>query len=535
MPTKGFILAIALSLLTSLCFGNTSFAASFKGWEIQGSNEIRWDYYHVSGDKTQSSYQETGSFLSDRLNLNMSKELKPGKHVDFHVETLVADDAYLADEGIALEWLHLQLEDASTNIPYRIEIGDIYANVSSRTLQRTIRGATVDLQSQSPTKSQSLLLLSGTGETRWEETFDKKGDDLYFNSASYLLSTQSTQKKTIGFNIVHAHQSAAAEAFLFPVTSQDQYIGSIIGQADLGKITVEGEYAYALQSISSASNTSGTGGYLQISNDSRHFSNRLRFEKNDADFIPLGGIGVISNRNAVEFHSKFRPKFGGTFNLRVQHFQDNVDGPFARVDTKAFSTRYKGRLKKWRPRLKYVLSAEAQTIEAKDLTTDISFNRYEFILKDTFKHGFYGRYRINYTDSKDTAARFSPKKRINNIFSIGRRFKGKLFDEEVKYNIRLALKNRHQYENAGFFFYRPLIGFSARSKHHNLRLRYFMKLQDTDRATANDFSNHSRKASYTYRRGRHSISLEWSEFLRSPRGELKTDTNRTHVIYRLEF
>lgn len=528
-----FIFTIATPFFVMADEGNEE-----KEWYISGSNEAQLDYYNVNGDKSASPYQDEGVFWSNRLDLSLGKSAKPGQLIGLQLEAVGSNDPYRLEDGAVLERAQFIFEDGTVNIPYRLYAGDLFASLSRRTIQRTIRGVYFELQPQNLSfGNQSILFLSGTGEVEWDKTFSGEGDDLYFNGASYLFTSKS-QKTTFGVNLVHTLLQDTAVENLAPVgLSRDQIIYSLMGETTFKTILIEGEYAFlnSLVEGSNANDSSGAGGYFQASGQKGPFSARFRFEQNDMDFIPAGGSLIISNRRSFELMGGYRLSFPGNINIRLQNFRDNLEGPIPGLDTNVLGLSYQGILTAIRPTMQTMLSWSVNEIEAVDKSTDEFFTDYAFFLSDSFGKGFYSLYSFNFSKYRDNNISSLTANLMKNTLSLGKRFGGELFGSSFNFDINVGLEHSRQYINAEYSSIQPLIDFSVRNENHSLDLHYSFQDQEYTNPTVSDLQNQSRRLTYSYTQGPHIVSVRWLEDLHRPGNATRTDSQKFTLSYNYAF
>ncbi|MBN8531273.1 MAG: hypothetical protein J0L97_05370, partial [Alphaproteobacteria bacterium] len=185
MRLKHFSLAALLT--TSLAAPACAEESVFSGWEIYGNNTARYEAYDIGGDPSASPYPHRGSHMYDEFDVNFARQFSPYRRLRGQIFGLVNGSDYRQiDDGLVPERLNIQFENGESSIPYRVEAGDFFANLSYRTMQRSLKGAQVELQPDfgNPQRRHSILFFSGAQQPYWRH-FDASED--YHNGASWLI------------------------------------------------------------------------------------------------------------------------------------------------------------------------------------------------------------------------------------------------------------------------------------------------------------------------------------------------------------
>lgn len=505
-------------------------------WTFFGAVEAQVDDYSVSGDPQPSPYRFEGTFWTTRLNLNALYDNRAGRTARVEAGVRASDDDYLAEDGFVVETLRLELEDGARRIPYRLGAGDVYANFSRRTLQRSIRGFSLELQPQSAAgQGHSLIAVSGSGVPQWSDVFDSQATDLWFSGLSYLF-TPANGRSTLVANVVHANRSGPAAADGGSAGNDiDQLIGSVAGETRLGEVRLEGEIAY-LSGDLDGQDLGGLSGFAQLTHQHRALWWRLRYEDNDQDFRPLGGMGIIADRRNGEFQGLWSLNGQGQLGVRAQRITDHVEGTRPQIEKTTWGASYQGSPVRARPSFVLSLAWDRNDIRAADGSRDTRFDGWRLEMRDDLGKGFSANYSALYRDNRDIDRTTLSNEGVDQTLTVGKRFTtGRSSGGGVGFYVRGGFTHRRQRGNSAYTAVQPLIDFSVHSAHHRLDLHLAFLDQDYALETTTDLQNHTRRLTYSFTSGPHMVSVEAGQFLRLPDGFEETDSRRYTLRYRYIF
>lgn len=320
-----------------LCISGAAFAASpalaqddtegnwYDPWSFDGYNTARGDWYDIDGNKLASPYPFGGTHLYDEFGLNASRQYSPYERFRASIFGVVNGSDYRnPDDGFVPERINLFYENGTTEVPYRVEAGDFYAGISYRTLQRSLKGASVELQPfATQQRKHSILFFSGTNEPTYR-SFD--ADDDYYSGASWLIEDRAWGR--VSFNVVHAYQDEATPMLTGTDNSQMLYGAAVETPFDLlsQSLIFEGETSFFNGDYATVSEQSDLGVFGQLSGRSLDMplDYRLRYERYGTDYRPNGAI-IAPDRRSYEAHAGWRFEEGTYLRGRLQRFEDSFD------------------------------------------------------------------------------------------------------------------------------------------------------------------------------------------------------------------
>lgn len=333
MNFRGFAAFAALSTaLTAPVHAQEAPASLWEGWQIYGSNTARYEGYSLGGDRTASPYPYSGSHMFDEFDATFSRQFSPYKRLRGQFFGLVNDSDYRqVDDGFVPERMNVQFENGETAIPYRVEAGDVFTNLSYRTLQRSLKGGQVELQPDfgNGQRRHSFLLFSGAQQPYWRH-FDTS-EDLY-SGGSWLIEDANLGR--LSLNSVHNYRDA--QVFAVPGGEDAQnWLGSVAFQTPFTfatqRFTFEGEvsnFAGDYGALATQQDRYELGYFGQLSGlgtgITQPLDYRLRFEQYGADYRPNGAV-ITADRRSEEFHAGWRFDNGLRLRGRAQFYQDNFD------------------------------------------------------------------------------------------------------------------------------------------------------------------------------------------------------------------
>lgn len=336
---------IYFAAATALALGSAM--AQAQGWTVSGNNSARSEYYNTDGDVSGSPYAFEGSQAFNEFNLNFANKFSNYREFKGQVYGVFNDSDYrFPDTGLQAERINMLYEDGEGGVPYRLEGGDVYSYLSYRTMQRSIKGAQIDLQPRfdGSGRKHSFLLFSGANQDRWND-FDFAAD----NSTGLSWLVEDGSLGSLSFNVVYND----AEAQLPTQLDRQQWITSIAADTNfnLGKhnLNLEGEIAhfngdhegdFAAQDGQSQDDV---GAFAELTGNAyQQLDYRLRFEQYGYDFRPNAAV-VVNDRRSSEAHVGWQFTNGLKLRGRAQRYEDRFDSVNP-LDTEVFGVDASGSL-----------------------------------------------------------------------------------------------------------------------------------------------------------------------------------------------
>ena len=390
--TRRRVLPAAVALAAA-ALAEESAAQFLPGWQFSGTNTARAERYGSSGDTTQGPYQlDLGNMGYDDLNLVARLQESPYSLWRFSVSGVLNGSPYRSPyDGFVPERLNALREDGEAAIPYRAEAGDFFAFTSLRTLQRSLKGVSIEVQPSlaNPEVRQSLVVFGGAYQPYWR---DAKWDADNTVGASYLL--EHPRAGRINVNVLRNEREALAAT---GTPQREQWVGSVAGETLQAfgdwKIRLEaeaaafkGDHEFGTPS-DPATDRRDHGLFAQVSGFDAHWNWRLRGERYGKDYRPNGAI-TQPDRRSLEAHLGYLFNGGLLLRGRYQDYSDLFESNNP-IDTKVAGANLSGSIASLG--LSGSLDAFVQDQENRDRSLDSRFGNLSLTLSKPFANGWVGQ------------------------------------------------------------------------------------------------------------------------------------------------
>lgn len=307
-------------------------AAAAQDLTVSGTNTARWERYETRGNPAGSPYPFTTTTGYDELVLNLGWQPSSFDRWRGLVAGVVNDSPYRSpDRDVVPERLVLARENGEAAIPYRAEAGDFFAFATTRTQQRPLKGAAIELQPVTDGAFRhSILAFAGAAQPSWRHLQWSDDNSLGLSWLAEVGAARFTVNA-----LRSSRQSNAPEGA--PRRSQD--VASVSAEAPftLGETgwRAEAELATLRGDHDGASGTASTavrdvrdeGLFAQLSGT--HAPSgvgwRFRAERYGADYRPYG-TSVAADRRSLEAHLTGLAPGGLSWRARLQDFRDGFEG-----------------------------------------------------------------------------------------------------------------------------------------------------------------------------------------------------------------
>lgn len=304
-------------------------AAVAQNWTISGNNSARSEYYNTDGNLSGSPYAQEGAQAFNEFNLNFANQFSPYRNFKGQVYGVLNDSDYrFPDSGFQAERVNLLYENGDAGTPYRLEGGDVYSYLSYRTIQRSLKGAQIDLQPRfdNAGRKHSVLFFSGANQNRWND-FDFAAD----NSSGFSWLVEGGTLGSLSLNVVYNDAEAAVPGQL----DREQWITSIAAETNFNfgshNLNLEGEVAYfdgdheGDFSAQEGQGQNDVGAFAElVGNAYQRLDYRLRFEQYGYNYRPNAAV-VVNDRRSEEAHAGWQFSNGLKLRGRYQSYQDRFD------------------------------------------------------------------------------------------------------------------------------------------------------------------------------------------------------------------
>lgn len=338
---------IILFLITGIAYSqDNALKDAYDSLSITGNNTMRYEYYDVIGDETQSPYRSKGSQFYNEFDMTMTQRKNPYDMWRTQIMGVFNDSSYRSTEhGFVPERMNLLREKGDVYIPYRFEAGDYFGNLSLRTIQQSLKGVQLEFQPGSGDSRNSLLFFSGASGQTWRDFALSRN---YSNGASYLMEGSYGKMSLNYVNNTRSRDGSSGALYRM------QNVMSIAGEKDikhgLGSTTLEGELACfygdhdGQTTPESGQNRDDFGIFFETRGvtSSKQINYRARYERYGQDYRPQGAA-VSPDRQATEGYLSYRFQRGTELRGRVQFYNDALSTD-NRNDTNIFGLNLSGPL-----------------------------------------------------------------------------------------------------------------------------------------------------------------------------------------------
>lgn len=539
LKTKFALLILGASLTTN------SFAhfLSHKNWEYSGRNELRFQHYRVTGDKSRSGFNHLGGFYGNSFDLSLDRVEKNGRSTQIEFAAFSGDDEYLAVDGaFSLERALIKVQRGNTDLPYQLTIGDARAFFSKRTLLRGLKGASLELQPKNlPGGKHSFLAVMGAGDERWGRAFSSK-DEIYYTGFSYLIKPSFIKRdSTFGIHTVYTRHANKSSLIATQTGSDfDQMIVSFVGEVRIHRnLKVEGELAHMHSDRDNFVDTNSFSGFTEITGKFKKIRYRTRYEQTGQHYTPAASSSLVTNQRKLEVFT-FRPMFRffkipGTLNGRVQYYQNGYQGTGPRVDTQTYGLGYNGRPLRFRKSLNANFDWNYSDIGAVDGSTNRHFTNYALGLTDYFKNGYFGNYRVSFNLNDDRNNRLNDRAILSNTITGGRRFRAEMFNRLFDLNLSVGIFASNQWRRVNYNIIRPVFNVGITGKKHSLLAFYNYYHQRFGNETSTDTKNQTLGLTYTFTHKNHEGRVEFYRDAVGPKHQSHTGSEKISTSYVFKF
>ncbi len=317
------------------CLALAAGAAHAQTWSVTGTNTARWERYETRGSTAGSPYPFTTTTGYDELVLNLAWQPTGFDRWRGLVAGVANDSPYRSpDRDFVPERLLLARENGEAAIPYRAEAGDFFAFATTRTQQRPLKGASVELQPAGGAVRQSILAFAGTAQPSWRHL--QWSDDstaglswlAEWGRARFTLNALRNSREALApEGTPRRTQDVASLAADAPFA-----VGGVSWRAEGEVATLRGDHDGA-PGAGIARDVRDTGLFAQLSGAqaATGLSWRLRGERYGRDYRPYG-TSVTAGRRSLEAHLAGLAQ-GLAWRARWQDWRDGFEDAYP-LDTR---------------------------------------------------------------------------------------------------------------------------------------------------------------------------------------------------------
>jgi hypothetical protein len=533
-------------LLITLLYPHSAVAAEadnpsdlLPDWNISATNTVRGENYTNHGDGGASPYPYTNQHYYDEFSLSMDRRSSEHRNSRLQLDGLLNESRYrYQPDGLFLEKFSFAHINGETQIPFGFETGEYYAGLSSRTLQKSLKGIMLEIQPIFPGTGfdHSVIFLTGTGQTEWKNIHNYSDDTT--SAVSWLIEDRKARRFSV--NLAHNSKSGDPES---GTLDRNQLVTSMAFEVPLGlasqKLNVEGEWAYfdgdhdGVSGAASGQNRDDTGLFTQISGKSDlPLTYRFRHERYGQDFRPAGA-SVSSDRKSYEFHAGWRFAAGINMRLRLQNFIDSLETSNP-SDTRTAGINLSGRLMPGLlPKLSGSLDTYCQKAIDNNYTKDTRTRSLNLNLSHPLYDGWNGRMGYLLQGIQDNAAANTTQANTNQL-DLGVSHAIHMLGLRGSFAPRIMLSKRNG-GGSDSLLINPAISMNLADDVHQFSMNLALSNQNNHQSNAIDSDTCTVGINYSYTLNNNILGLELSKYYRNPDPGTYTDALKIAIFWTYTF
>jgi hypothetical protein len=536
-------LAYRVCIPALLCsFAQTAHAQEndpwWKSWNVFGSNTAKVEHIENDGNEAASPYPNDGAQAYDEFDVNFSRNYSPFRKVSGQVFGVVnASDYRNNDEGFVPERLNLLYENGEAATPYRIEAGDYFANISYRTMQRSLKGTQIEFQpfSESQSIQHSVLFFSGANQASWRNV---DISDNISNGASWLMEHPEWGRLSV--NTVYTQLDGDRNGTTGGL-DQEQWLGSVAIDTPL---TVGSQLLNLEAEVANFSGDHGNTVATQDRSDNAYFVEltgqntelrqldyRVRFEQYGTDYRPDGAI-ITPDRRSEELHVGWRFDNSIKAQGRAQYFHDSFDST-NQQDTVTHGIKFTGGLLgSAAPDVSGAFDFYSQQIEDQLKTRDLDSLTADLTLNKPINADWNSEIRGFFQTTDDNTG----SGQDNIIRQVRVRMHRSVAWDDISGTISPGILVRDIDNGSNDRFeLEPTLDVSLYKDQHSLTANYGYLAQNDLIVGNPDVGTHTAGLNYNYTKGIHELGVEAYYYDRYVQALEDTNTTRVGVYWTLHF
>lgn len=284
-------------------------------WQITGDSTTKVDYMGNDGNAAVSPFRFEDAHFLTNLSLNFERNLSPFERLHGQMLGRVNASEYVRDHrGVIVDRFSLTWEKGDGKVPFRLTAGDHFAFLTPRTIRRSLKGLSWELQPPG-SRDQSVLLFTGANQPSYR---DIDTHDEVYHGASWLL--RFDEDSSLSFNVVNAHRNGRPGIRALDQTVTSVNAGHLI-RSGRSRLAMDAEFALLGGDHVGAPNatgpTAGKGYFYRLDgSDGRRLSYFLRREDYEDDFQPLGA-SVLADQRTDNWQAAYQLPSGWRLEARL--------------------------------------------------------------------------------------------------------------------------------------------------------------------------------------------------------------------------
>jgi hypothetical protein len=499
--------------------------------EYRWSNQVQVAAYGNSGNEAASPFASTGLQSFDDFQFDFTYQSSRYSRWAGQFSGAADDSDYRSQgSGFAPNVIAIDFENGAARLPYRVRLGNQYADFSHRTLRHAIKGALLELQPQSEGQARhSLMFTAGVTDSSWRDTVDDPGE---VAGAAWLFDSPVLGR--LALNYVHYSDPGVLSGEFVQQTTSIAFERLLsIGEQD---IDIEAEVARFsgdhrdLDGPGSGRDRSATGYTLSLDgNNGSALTWRARFEEYGLDFQPELAT-VAANRRSQELHAGWAFHSGLRWRGRLQHYETGFEEPNPE-ETLVYGVSFNGPLAAtWDPLLSGSVDAFVEERDNANATLDARTTSLRLNVSRQLSEAWSGQFGAVFLDDEDKVKGTGRETAQFNV-DLNRRvavlgMRGSLAAGVQLRDVSGGIDSRE---------FRPRLGLSLSEGAHALRMNLGTLVQNRAGPGALDTRLSNLSLGYTYQRHQHRFGLNAELGRRDPDNAASTESWRVAATWRYAF
>ncbi|MCF6281275.1 MAG: hypothetical protein L3J28_03545 [Candidatus Polarisedimenticolaceae bacterium] len=283
-----------------------------------GQNKLTFEHYSVEGYESGGIYQFEGWQKFDDFSLNFSDTYSPYSTMRGYIIGSSSHSEYRGEESEKISNFSVVYQTGESALPFRLEVGDYYANQSRHTLQRGLKGIQLELQPQIANAPHSIQLFFGRSATDYQTLFDGEEKD-YYLGASWL-----TESETWGAFALTSVNYQSTEALGEKVENVSGLAWEKVFTTSSFNHTIEAEFAYLSGENSTSDDLDENSTTLKLSGNNHSGYDYLIDLEHNGDLFSPNGASATADRASANL--QWGQPITNSINarLRSQHTRSNL-------------------------------------------------------------------------------------------------------------------------------------------------------------------------------------------------------------------
>ena len=502
-------------------------------WGISGSISARYDDFVVNGDEANNSFSSQGGQYFGNFDLAIDRQFSQFNSLEaqffgaFNFSDFRSGSRVFVPERASLTWNY-----GEGPLPFRATAGDFFASYTPLTLNTSLKGVAIEVQSPSQIfgANHSFHTFAGTRAQAFRD-LDLFDDQTHLGAS--WLSEWENSAVSVNWNTAQLASEASNTGEGVTRSTASVAAAHDFNFSENNYVTIESEFAGSFgDALNLDDQTSGLGGFAEVTGYYDKFDYHAKFEQFSVGYSPIGA-SIESDRQRFGFEVGRSFENNVSVQLRGEQIRDNLTedtGPVLR--TRVVGANLRGGLKDVIG-LPTINSSLDVFVQQNDVSDDTSQSR-NFVANLNTNIGIDSKTSATigllFDDNNDQIGEADSRRRQARV---GLRRAFELFNTTGSINTGFVVRDLDQGAGSDVDF-GPSADLSLKRGAHSLSMNANYLGQRFDEADR-DLNTLRLGAKYSYQKGPHVFGLNVSLDRRSPEDEGRTDSIKFGASYTVRF